>query len=129
MLLCLRQGPYLYAQIHRILRTIVEDVTIERMYDGTEFVITKRRWKHVLEHHPELSDSIDTILEAVSNPDEVYVDPRRMYHILRRTRKYSDYIVVICRKNEGKTYLTTAYYTSSKRKERRYRIYTKQKLS
>lgn len=52
-----------------------------------------------------------------------------MYHVIKIVRKYSDYIVVVCRKYEGKTYLTTAYYTSSKRKERRYRKYTKQKLS
>ncbi|MGH9878134.1 MAG: hypothetical protein ACRD38_08755 [Nitrososphaerales archaeon] len=107
----------------------MEDVATDRMYDSSEFVITKRRWNHVLEHHPELSDSVDTILEAIRNPDEVYVDPRGTYHILRRTRKYSDYIVVICKKNGGKTYLTTAHYTSSKRKERRYRTYTRQKLS
>ncbi len=106
----------------------MEDVTTERMYDGTKFIITKRRWTHVLGHHPELSDSLDIIIEAVGKPDEVYVDPRGIYHILKRATKYSDYLVVICRKHEEKTYLNTAYYTSSKRKERRYRKYTRQKL-
>lgn len=52
-----------------------------------------------------------------------------MYHVIKRARKYSDYIIVVCRKYEGKTYLITAYCTSSKRKERRYRKYTKLKLS
>ena len=107
----------------------MEHVAIEKMYDGTEFVITKKRWAHVLEHHPELSNSLNIILEAVRNPDEVYIDPRGTYHILRRARKYSDYIVIISKKREAKTYLTTAYYTSLKRKERRYRTYTRQKLS
>ncbi len=106
----------------------MEDVTIERMYDGTPFIIIKRRWIHVLDHHPELSDSLDIIIEAIKKPDEVYIDPRGIYHILKRARKYSDYLVVICRKHEEKTYLTTAYYTSSKRKERRYRKYTRQRL-
>ena len=107
----------------------MDDFTTGIFYDDSEFIITKRRWIHVLEHHPELYDSVDIVLEAVSKPDEVYVDPRGMYHAIKRARKYSDYMVVVCRKYEGKTYLTTAYYTSSKRKERRYRKYTKQKLS
>jgi hypothetical protein len=107
----------------------VEDFTTGIFYDDSEFIISRRRWIHVLEDHPELYDSVDIVLEAVSKPDEVYVDPRGMYHVIKIARKYSDYIVVVCRKYEGKTYLTTAYYTSSKRKERRYRKYTKQKLS
>ena len=107
----------------------MEDFTTGIFYDDSEFILTNRRWIHVLEHHQELYDSVDMILEAVSKPDEVYVDPRGMHHVIKRARKYSDYIIVVCRKYEGKTYLTTAYYTSSKRKERRYRKYTKLKLS
>jgi hypothetical protein len=56
----------------------VEDLTTAIFYDDSEFIITKRRWIHFLEHHPELHNSVDIVLEAVSKPDEVYVDPRGM---------------------------------------------------
>lgn len=42
-----------------------------------------------------------------------FVDPRGMYHVIKKARKYSYYVVVVvvvCRKHERKSYLTTAYY-------------------
>lgn len=54
----------------------MEDSITGMLYDGTDFIITNKRWIHVLEHHPELRDSMEVALEAVRNPDECYLDPR-----------------------------------------------------
>ena len=68
------------------------------------------------------------ILDAVAAPDEVYEDPTGAIHALKRIVGVSDFLVVIYSVN-GEGYIRTAYYTSIKRKTRRYRSYRKLKPS
>lgn len=99
-------------------------------FDKTRFIVTRRRWLHILDRHAELRDMMKTVLTTASVPDEVFMDQRGTLHLVKRLRgMVSDFLVVIARKSDSKTYLVTAYYMNSKRKERRYRKFKKLALS
>ncbi len=97
-------------------------------FDGTRVVLRQERWRHIILRHPELKNVAKAILEAVSDPDEIYVDPTGAFHALKRINSVSDFLVVIYSvEHEG--YIRTAYYTSTVRKTRRYRAFRKLKPS
>ena len=99
-------------------------------FDGTRVLLSDERWKHITLRHPELEDKIAQVLAVVANPDEVYVDPMGAVHVLKRlTHEISDYLVVIYRKEDAECYIRTAYYTSSRKKERRYKRFKRLKPS
>jgi len=69
-----------------------------------------------------LDSKMARVIEVVSKPDEVYVDPAGMIHALKRLfQEITDYLVVIYRKENEEGYIRTAYYTSFRRKSRRYK--------
>lgn len=99
-------------------------------FDKTRFIVTRRRWLHILDRHVELRDMMRVVLSAASVPDEVFIDKRGALHLVKSLRgMVSDFLVVIAQKSDSKTYLVTAYYMNSKRKERRYRKFKKLTLS
>ena len=98
-------------------------------FDGTEVTLSEERWKHIVFRHPELKDKMRLVLSVVSGPDEAYVDASTAVHVLKRVGGVSDFLVVIYSVEGGRGYIRTAYYTSSRRKARRYRLFRKLKLS
>src|SRR4030042_143293 len=99
-------------------------------FDGMEVLLTEERWRHIVFRHPELKDKISLVLSAVSNPDEAYVDATGAVHVLKRLAgEVSDFLVVIYSRAGEECYIRTTYYTSSRRKARRYRLFRKLKLS
>ena len=99
-------------------------------FDGTRVVLSEERWRHVVFRHPELKDKAGLVLSAVSDPDEAFVDATLAVHVLKRlVGEVSDFLVVIYGKVGEECYIRTAYYTSSRRKARRYRAFRKLKLS
>jgi hypothetical protein len=97
-------------------------------FDGVEVVLSDERWGHIVFRHPELKDKLRLVLSAVSAPDEAYVDAGFAVHALKRlTGGVSDFLVVIYSVEAGRGYIRTAYYTSSRRKARRYRLFRKVK--
>ena len=97
-------------------------------FDGTRVVLREERWRHIILRHPELKNAAGLILEAVTHPDEVYVDPTSAFHALKRVNEVSDFLVVIY-SVEDEGYIRTAYYTSTIRKTRRYKAFRKLKPS
>jgi hypothetical protein len=99
-------------------------------FDGTKVLLTEERWKHIVLRHPELENKFSLVLDTVANPDNVYVDPAGAFHALKRLHgEVSDYLVVIYCKEKGEGYIRTAFYTSYRRKVRRYRQFKKLKPS
>ena len=99
-------------------------------FDGTDFIIGKRRWAHILDRHPELATMKELILDAASRPDEAFQDPRGSVHLVKSLEAgTSDYLVLILRKAGLKDYLVTSYLMGDKRKKRRYRQFKKLQLS
>jgi len=103
---------------------------ITTAFDGTKVALTEERWKHIVMRHSELDNKIARVTEVISSPDEVYVDSAGMIHVLKRlAQEISDYLVVIYRKENEEGYIRTAYYTSSRRKQRRYKRFKRLKPS
>jgi hypothetical protein len=99
-------------------------------FDGVEVALSEERWRHIVFRHPELKDKMSLVLNAVSDPDEAYVDASFAVHVLKRlVGEASDFLVVIYSVEGGRGYIRTAYYTSKRRKARRYRLFRKLKLS
>jgi len=99
-------------------------------FDGVRVVLTDERWRHIVLRHSELKDKEGLVLDVVSNPDEVYVDSSGAFHVLKRFMdEISDYLVVVYVREHGEGYIRTAYYTSSRRKTRRYKSFKKLKPS
>lgn len=97
---------------------------------GVEVALTEERWRHIVIRHPELTAKQRLVLNTVSGPDEAYVDTLRAVHVLKRLAgETSDFLVVIYSVEGGRGYIRTAYYTSERRKARRYRLFRKLKLS
>ena len=101
-----------------------------RTFDGAEFVISKRRWAHIIDRHSELTAMKGLIMDAASRPDEAFEDPRGSIHLVKALEAgASDYLILILRKAGVKDYLVTAYLMGAKRKNRRYRKFKKLPLS
>lgn len=91
-------------------------------FDDNESIITRRRWLHIVDRHKELGTMIEKVKNAASAPDEVFVDPRGVLHLVKSLKNaQTDFLVLIARQSGSETYLITAYLTSARRKERRYR--------
>jgi hypothetical protein len=92
--------------------------------------LSEERWWHIVFRHPELTGKQRLVLNAVSGPDEAYVDASRVVHVLKRLAgEASDFLVVIYSVEGERGYIRTAYYTSKRRKARRYQLFRKLKLS
>ena len=78
--------------------------------DGTKVVLSEERWRHIVLRHPELKDKRNLVLDAVSNPDEVYVDSTGAVHVLKKlVGEISDFLVVVYVKGDGEGYIRTTY--------------------
>jgi len=101
-----------------------------KAYDGTDFIVSKKRWRHVVDRHAELENFLDAVLLTITSPDEAYIDPRGTIHLLKAPKRGpSDFLAAIVRKECQETYLVTAYPIGGKRKIRGYRTFKKLPLS
>jgi len=99
-------------------------------FNGTKVLLTEERCKHIVLRHPELENKSTLILEVVASPDEVYINAAGAFHALKRlVSEVSDYLVVVYVKENEEGYIRTAFYTSYRRKSRRYKLFRKLKLS
>lgn len=58
--------------------------------------LTERRLGHIFYRHPELRNKSALILEAVSEPDELYLDPGGGYHAVKTVEQApADFLVVV----------------------------------
>ena len=107
-----------------------EESKISKALDAMEVIVDDERWRHVLDRHPELKEMLDAVNEAISAPDEAFVDVHGAVHLIKRLRGGpSDFLVAVVRRSGPKVRLITAYCTNERRKERRYRKFKKLALS
>lgn len=98
---------------------------------GIEIRLTKERWSHILEHHPEIEQFLDEILSTVSNPKNLYLHPKKQ--ILAATNSYDKLetyglaknIAVHYREFTRDGFILTAFVISDERLERRFRNWKK----
>lgn len=106
---------------------IADDIEARTVaFDGSQFIITGKRWLHIIDRHPELLTMLEEIKAAASAPDEVFLDPRGSMHLIKGLHNArSDFLVMIIRKKGLETHLITAYLLGSRRKIRGYRRFKK----
>jgi len=118
--------------LNLIVKSLVLRLLLMRViaFNGTKVWLTEERRKHIVLRHPELEDKLALILDAIANPDEVYIDVSGAFHSLKKlVGEVSDYLVVIYLKENREGYIRTAFYTSYRRKNRRYKLFKKLKPS
>jgi len=89
--------------------------------DGTKVTLTHDDWLHIQFRHPEVGSNPESLLAAVSKPDDVFTEERRGVHALKRVDKNHFLVVIYQTKNEADGGLIrTAFLINERRKNRRY---------
>lgn len=80
--------------------------------------LTKERWAHILKYPPYLSDSLDEIKLAITNPFTVVPskDDENKEHHYRRLKNISGYLLVSVKYLNGDGFIPTAFWTSKIKK-------------
>lgn len=83
-----------------------EDVQARgKAFDGTGFIVSRKRWRHIVDRHAEMESLLDAVLLTITSPDEAYIDPRGTIHLLRALKRGpSDFLAAIVRKEGQETY-------------------------
>ncbi|MEM3109383.1 MAG: hypothetical protein QW569_06550 [Candidatus Bathyarchaeia archaeon] len=98
-----------------------------KSFDGIITLLTSSTWEHIIFKHPELKGKRKLIIEALKNPDEVFLDLKGSLYILKRVDLVSDYLVIVCGEDVGGRFIKTAYFSSLRRKERYYKWFRRLK--
>ncbi len=81
---------------------------------GRKIRLTKERWSHINNHHPDMSDKIEEIKLALTKPTLItphkYNDNMGNYY--RYQKETHDYLLVIVKYLNNEGYVTSAFPTS-----------------
>jgi hypothetical protein len=91
-----------------------------RAFDGRRVVLLDEDWLHIRFRHPEVGPGTPLLSTALAQPDEAYKNGRGGVHALKRIDE-QHFLVVIYEPTNNEGLVRTAYLTSIKRKDRRYR--------
>jgi len=76
--------------------------------------ITKERWKHVCEQHPEMKSYFDNMIITLDDPDVIRISKSdgtvRLYYRFFESLLKGKYILVVVKSNK-RNFLVTAYVT------------------
>jgi hypothetical protein len=82
--------------------------------DGTFVELTKERWSHIVERHPEIGPFVELVLQAVRTPDRRMRGRQaneRWYYL--RTQSPSDWMKVVVAYAGERGHIVTAHATKS----------------
>ena len=94
--------------------------------NGVTIRLTEERWVHIIENHDDMAGYLDTVLEAVENPDYVikgYGDAK----IVLKKIETGKFVAVVYKEtsvNDG--FVITAYFTTKLRLDREVILWQKQ---
>ena len=82
---------------------------------GRKIHLSKERWKHINQEHPELSDYLEEIKEKLKNPTKVKEfdydnDVRYFYKYYKNRESAAKYLLVIVKYLNGNGFIITAYF-------------------
>ncbi len=98
--------------------------------------LTKERWNHIIEHHPELKHFKEEVLLTISDPDHLYSLPKTVKSNFAAVKKFtnlrkaglSELLIVHYRElSEHDGFILTAFPMSSKRLRRKFAKWLKLK--
>jgi|SRR3989338_2550642 len=82
---------------------------------GRKIHLSKERWKHINQEHPELSDYLEEIKETLKNPTKAKEfdygnDVIYFYKYYKSRESAAKYLLVIVKYLNGKGFIITAYF-------------------
>ena len=88
---------------------VIEDKSKRKIY------LSKERWTHINQHHPEMADYFEEIKETIKNPLKVttynYDENTRYYYKYFKDRSsQAKYLLVIVKYLNGEGFIITAYF-------------------
>ncbi|MEG4344527.1 hypothetical protein QUB70_14715 [Microcoleus sp. A003_D6] len=99
-------------------------------FNNVPIRLTRERWQHILQQHPEMQDQYDRVLETLENPDLIQIDDvtggllaLRFYPLIPESRRFV--IVVYLEISNYDGFITTAYLRKQPSSNKRI-IWTKQ---
>lgn len=92
--------------------------TLIEIRDREEKIVrlTKERWSHILQEHPEMSDQMESIIETVRNARIIKQSHRdsmtKFYYRYKKERREAPYLLVAIKYLNGEGYIITSFYTN-----------------
>ena len=85
---------------------------------GRKINLTKERWTHINEEHPEVSDYLEEIQETLKNPIKIQEvdydeDIRYYYRYYKSIESPAKNLLVIVKYLNGEGFIITAYFVRS----------------
>lgn len=87
---------------------------------GRKIRLTRERWKHITQEHPEVASYINCFTDVLSFPTKIityeYDDTVRYYYKYFKERSVpSKYLLVIVKYLNGEGFIITAYFVKNVR--------------
>jgi hypothetical protein len=85
---------------------------------GRKIHLSKERWTHINEEHPEISPYLEDMQETLRIPDTITrfsmdKDVRYYYRFLKRRKHTANYLLLIVKYLNGEGFIITAYFVRS----------------
>jgi|SRR3989344_4296169 len=82
---------------------------------GRKIYLSKERWKHINQEHPEISPYLDELKEALENPLAITTYPleegiRYYYQYLKERTRPEKYLLIIVKYLNGDGFVITSYF-------------------
>lgn len=85
---------------------------------GRKIYLSKERWTHINQEHPEVSDYLEEIKETLKNPTKIKEidydkDVRYFYRYYKNIELSAKNLLVIAKYLNGEGFIITAYFVRS----------------
>ena len=82
---------------------------------GRKIHLSKERWIHINEEHPEISPYLEELQEALKRPDKIASfeydeDVRYYYKYLKHRKQTAKHLLLIVKYLNGEGFIITAYF-------------------
>ncbi len=77
--------------------------------------LSKERWRHINQDHPEIANYIEEIKETLQKPDKITTfsfdeDIRYYYKYFKRKASSAKYLLAVVKYLNGEGYIITSYF-------------------
>ncbi len=80
---------------------------------GKTIVLTKERWSHIVQHHPDVSDKLEEVKLSLTTPTVIvphkYDDKTANYY--RYQKETRDHMLTIVKYLNGNGFIKSAFFT------------------
>ena len=82
---------------------------------GRKIHLSKERWEHINQEHPEVSNYLEEIKETLKNPTKIKTykydkDVRYFYRYYKNRESAAKYLLIIVKYLNGNGFIITAYF-------------------